>query len=76
MSKLYTPATSHDRLKQSRFRLLPIIFGAPFIPASLFLYGWTVEFKVHWIVPIFATVLTGIGFIFSFVSPSWKWQML
>jgi hypothetical protein len=70
LSKLFTPARDRYELNQNRFHLLPLIFGAPFIPASLFIYGWTAEFKVHWIVPILATGLTGIGFIFSFVSPS------
>lgn len=69
-SKLFIPGRSRDELNQNRFHLLPLIFGAPFLPAGLFIYGWTAEFKVHWIVPILATGLTGIGFIFSFVSPS------
>jgi len=43
------------------------MFGIPFLPIGLFIYGWTAEYKVHWIVPIIATGIVGAGFIFSFV---------
>ncbi|KAJ8123953.1 hypothetical protein ONZ43_g221 [Nemania bipapillata] len=42
-----------------RLPLLPI--GAVLIPIGLFLYGWTAEKKVHWIVPIIGTAFGGIG---------------
>jgi hypothetical protein len=69
------PTRNRNELNQSRFRLLPLIFGAPFLPVGLFIYGWTAEFKVHWIVPILATGLIGFGFIFSFVSRQ-KWDKI
>lgn len=45
------------------YRLPPLIFGAPFIPAGLFIYGWTAQYasSVHWAVPLFGTLLVGIG---------------
>lgn len=49
-----------------RLPLLPV--GAIFIPIGLFLYGWTAEKKVHWIVPIIGTALGGIGNILVFFS--------
>ncbi|KAI2639951.1 major facilitator superfamily domain-containing protein [Hypomontagnella submonticulosa] len=49
------------------YRLLPLIFGIPFIPIGLFGYGWTTQYQVHWIVPIIFTSFAGIGLIFSFV---------
>lgn len=45
-----------------------MIIGIPLLPIGLFIYGWTTEYKVHWIVPIIATGLTGAGLIFSYVS--------
>ena len=50
-----------------RFRLLPLVFGIPLLPIGLFIYGWTAQCKVHWIVPIIFTGFTGAGLIFSFV---------
>jgi MFS family permease len=42
-------------------RLAPLIFGVLFVPAGLFWYGWTAQYKVHWIVPIIGTSFIGIG---------------
>ncbi|KAI0533122.1 cycloheximide resistance protein [Xylaria digitata] len=49
-----------------RLPLLPI--GAVCIPIGLFIYGWTAEYKVHWIVPIIGTAFGGIGNILVFFS--------
>ncbi|KAI0204356.1 cycloheximide resistance protein [Astrocystis sublimbata] len=49
-----------------RLPLLPI--GAVCIPVGLFIYGWTAEKKVHWIVPIIGTAFNGIGNILVFFS--------
>ncbi len=41
---------------------LPLIWpGAFFIPGGLFIYGWSTQYKVHWIVPIIGTVFVGAG---------------
>ncbi|KAF1997756.1 major facilitator superfamily transporter [Amniculicola lignicola CBS 123094] len=44
------------------YRLPLTIFASPFIPAGLFIYGWTAEHHVHWAVPMLGTVLVGFGF--------------
>ncbi|EEU39857.1 uncharacterized protein NECHADRAFT_39169 [Fusarium vanettenii 77-13-4] len=49
------------------YRLLPIVLGIPLLPIGLFVYGWTAQYKVHWIVPIIFTGFTGAGLIFSFL---------
>ncbi|KAI5919324.1 major facilitator superfamily domain-containing protein [Camillea tinctor] len=49
------------------YRLLPLVFGIPLLPIGLFVYGWTAQYKIHWIVPIIFTGFTGAGLIFSFV---------
>ncbi|KAF4950137.1 hypothetical protein FGADI_8406 [Fusarium gaditjirri] len=49
------------------YRLLPIILGIPLLPIGLFVYGWTAEYEVHWIVPIIFTGFSGAGLIFSFL---------
>ncbi|KAI0130139.1 major facilitator superfamily domain-containing protein [Xylariales sp. AK1849] len=49
------------------YRLLPLVFSIPLLPIGLFVYGWTAQYKVHWIVPIIFTGFTGAGLIFAFV---------
>jgi len=52
---------------QPEYRLPPLAVGSVFIPAGLFLYGWSAEFKTHWIVPIIGTALVGVGNIAVFM---------
>ncbi|KAH8879937.1 MFS general substrate transporter [Thozetella sp. PMI_491] len=49
------------------YRLIPLIVGIPFLPIGLFVYGWTVQYKVHWIVPIIFTSFTGIGLLYAYL---------
>ncbi|KAM7203574.1 rade putative MSF transporter [Rhypophila sp. PSN 637] len=44
------------------FRLPLAIIAAPFIPAGLFLYGWSAQYRLHWVVPLIGTALDGFGF--------------
>ncbi|KAI1267868.1 polyamine transporter 3 [Xylariaceae sp. FL1019] len=37
--------------------------GGFFLSAGLFLYGWTVQYHLHWIVPLVGTALVGFGLI-------------
>lgn len=49
-------------------RLIMMMLGGPFVPASLFWYGWSAEYHVHWIVPIIGTGFVGVGIIFVTAS--------
>lgn len=58
---------------------LPLMIPAAFcIPACFFIYGWTTHYALHWIVPIVATSLLGLGLNMSLVclcrliSACWK----
>jgi hypothetical protein len=42
--------------------------GSLAFPIGIFIYGWTVQFNVHWIAPMIAQVLIGYGMISIFVS--------
>lgn len=42
-------------------RLPLLAIGGVIIPTGLFIYGWTLSFHVHWIVPILSTALVGFG---------------
>lgn len=47
---------------------LPFLYQTSlFAPAGLFLYGWTAQYHIHWIVPIIGTTLISIGMICSFM---------
>ena len=45
-----------------------MIYGAVAIPIGLFIYGWTAQYEIHWIVPIIATSFPGFGVVLTFVS--------
>lgn len=61
-------AKHNDGKIKPEYRLPPLIWGAPFIPAGLFLYGWSAQYAVHWIVPELGTLLVGIGMIAAFMA--------
>lgn len=50
------------------YRLPPMVYGYFALPIGLFWYGWSAHAKTHWIVPIFGTMLVGIGLLATFVS--------
>jgi hypothetical protein len=44
--------------------------GGFLIPVGLFVYGWTVQVQTHFIVPLIATGLIGIGLLMTFMPAS------
>ncbi|KAI1178394.1 major facilitator superfamily domain-containing protein [Nemania sp. FL0916] len=66
-AKKHHDANSKTAIKPE-FRLITLPLGAILLPAGLFLYGWTAEYKVHWIVPIIGMGITGIGTIIIFMG--------
>ncbi|KAJ0343290.1 hypothetical protein COL922a_000018 [Colletotrichum nupharicola] len=50
------------------FRLPTLVIGAIFVPVGLFWYGWSAEYKAHWIVPIMGTALLGIGIVTAYTT--------
>ncbi|KAI0423600.1 major facilitator superfamily domain-containing protein [Xylaria sp. FL1042] len=42
-------------------RLAPLLLGVLLVPGGLIWYGWSAQYRVHWIVPIIGTSLIGIG---------------
>ncbi|KAH8204083.1 hypothetical protein TruAng_001765 [Truncatella angustata] len=45
-------------------RLILMIWFSPFVGLGFFVYGWTAENQVHWIVPIIGTSFIGFGAFF------------
>lgn len=44
-------------------RLILMMYTSPLVSVGLFIYGWTVAYEVHWVVPIIGTAVTGIGVV-------------
>lgn len=49
-------------------RLPPMMIGSIFFAGGLFVFGWTSDKSIHWIAPVFGTVLLGFGFFTIFQS--------
>lgn len=43
------------------YRLIPLEYSSISLPVGLFLYGWSMEYQVHWIVPLIGTGIYGLG---------------
>lgn len=67
--KLVTRLTERNGgQRKPEYRLPLMVPAAVLIPIGLFMYGWSAQYAVHWIVPIIGTGLVGVGLITSFVS--------
>ena len=71
--RVQTARMRADRVEQRRpeYRLVLMIWFSPLVGVGLFIYGWTVYYKVHWIVPAIGTVFIGFGAFFVIVSFTW-----
>lgn len=49
-----------------RMQLTPV--GGVLLPAGLFIYGWTAQYQVHWMVPIIGMAVMGVGIMIIFMS--------
>lgn len=57
---------SNGELKPE-YRLPMLMYSSPFIPAGLFIYGWAAQYNVQWAVPLFGTLLIGVGMLGAFM---------
>jgi multidrug resistance protein len=56
---------SGEASPEVRLKLLP--FGAALMPAGLFVYGWTADYKTHWMGPIFGLAIFGLGKLHAYI---------
>ncbi|KAJ5780372.1 benomyl/methotrexate resistance protein [Penicillium paradoxum] len=63
-------AAANNGVIKPEYRLPPMIFAGLVLPVGLFLYGWTAEYGVQWMVPIIGTAFVGVGLIGSFIPTS------
>jgi MFS family permease len=54
--------------RKAEYRLFLLPVGGLFLPAGLFIFGWTAEYKIHWIAPMIGEALTGVGIMIIFMS--------
>lgn len=59
-------STGQEIKPEVRMQLAPI--GGLFLPAGLFIYGWTAQYRVHWIVPIIGMAVMGVGNMIALLS--------
>lgn len=52
-------AAQEGRGFKPEYRLKPLPIGAVLFPIGFFIYGWTAQYHVHWIVPILSHVIIG-----------------
>ncbi|KAJ6033182.1 hypothetical protein N7444_010953 [Penicillium canescens] len=68
--RLLNYLSAKNGVRKPEYRLPPMIPGSLFVPASLFMYGWSAYYHTHWIVPIIGTSLLGVGMLVSFMTVS------
>lgn len=56
----YLTAKNNDK-PRPEFRLPLANVGAVLIPVSLFWFAWTVQYGLHWFIPLLSTAFFGIG---------------
>lgn len=61
-------AAANGGVVKPEYRFPPMIPASFLIPSGLFVYGWTAEYAVHWIVPILGMGLVGLGIMGTNVS--------
>lgn len=59
--------TEYEGMKPE-YRLPPLRWGAFLLPAGLFIYGWTAQYRTHWIFPILGMVVIGVGNLVIFMA--------
>ncbi|PKI83573.1 hypothetical protein MVES_002297 [Malassezia vespertilionis] len=62
--------TKNNHIGKPEYKLPLLIVTGIFMPAGLLLYGWTVEYRVHWIVPDIGIFILACGLRATmFISP-------
>ncbi|KAK8216877.1 hypothetical protein M8818_001840 [Zalaria obscura] len=58
---------NNDGAMKPEYRLPGLFVMGPFIPAGLFLYGWSAQYAVQWAVPLLGTLFVGLGMLGVFM---------
>lgn len=55
------PDTIKNGLREQEHRLIPSIFGSFFLPVGMFMFAWTANAQIVWIVPLIGCCIFSIG---------------
>ncbi|KAF2669663.1 MFS general substrate transporter [Microthyrium microscopicum] len=61
-------ARGEEVVPEDRIPIWVITPAACLLPVGLFIYGWTTQYKVHWIAPLIGTACTGFALLVIFMS--------
>lgn len=62
------PDNIKNGLREQEHRLVPAIVGSFFLPVGLFVFAWTSDSNIHWIVPLIGVGIFVIGHFFVMQS--------
>ncbi|KAL3421704.1 major facilitator superfamily transporter [Phlyctema vagabunda] len=65
--KIHKKLSEKHHIEKPEFRLPFLIYGALFLPIGMFIYGWTIQARAHWILPLIGTAFAGVGVVFCLV---------
>ena len=65
--KIAASKVSRGMVVQPEHRLPPLILSAFLIPIGLFWYGWSLQAKIQWMMPLTGTAIFGAGVIITFI---------
>ena len=57
--------SSQSAAPQPESRLLYMVIGSIILPIGLFLYGWSLAYHFHWIIPVIGTAFVGNSVILT-----------
>lgn len=64
---LKSKAAKHGGEMKPEYRLLPLMATGWLCPIGLFIYGWTAQYGEQWAIPLFGTLLFGVGIITALI---------
>ncbi|KAK5170468.1 uncharacterized protein LTR77_005056 [Saxophila tyrrhenica] len=60
-------AAKNNGQYKPEYRLPPLLYSGWVLPVGLFIYGWTVQYKIQWAVPLVGTAFFGAGQVLNFM---------
>ena len=63
-----TLAAKRGGERKPEYRFPGLFVGASLIPVGLFLYGWSAEYRLHYVIPIVGTGFVGAGLLATFMA--------
>jgi MFS transporter, DHA1 family, multidrug resistance protein len=55
------PDNKKNGFRAQEHRLHPAVFGSLGLPIGLYIFAWTADYNIHWVVPLFGVVIFTIG---------------